>query len=167
MKVSISTVCTALITVCFLGCQSTPTPLTELEEEEIKNEVRQAFENTTVAVNAHDAVKIMESCWNDNDYLYAAQGTLTKGWERNNEISTAIHTDPKNKSFTLEYDETIIKVINRDAVLLVGRGYFHNILTEEGVNSVDIVITFLLEKIDDKWLITVGHESYPEALLLL
>ena len=65
------------------------------------------------------------------------------------------------------FHETIIKVINRDAVLLVGRGYFHNILTEEGVNSVDIVITFLLEKIDDKWVITVGHESYPEALLLL
>ena len=167
MKILINTIGTALITVCFLGCESTPTPLTELEKDEIKNEVRQAFDMTTVAVNEHDAARIMESCWNSENYLYVAQGTLTKGWERNNEISTTIHTDPNNQSFTIEYDDITIKVLKRDAVLLVGKGYFHNILTEEGIKSVDLVITFLIEKIDDKWVITIGHESYTDAILLL
>ncbi len=93
------------------SCQSIPTPLTELEKEQIKEEVKKAFETSTAAVNDHDAFKIMQSFWNDKNNLYAANGTLTKGWERNNEISTTIHSDPKNKAFTIDYDEIIIKVI--------------------------------------------------------
>ncbi len=51
--------------------------------------------------------------------------------------------------------------------MLVGKGYFHNILTENGIKSVDLVITFLMEKINDEWVITIGHESSSEAILVL
>ena len=166
MKTPTLPISTFIFALVLLGCQSTSTPLTEVEMQEIRNEVRQSFKRTTEAVNNHDAVKIMESCWNDENYLYAANGTLTKGWDKNNDISTTIHSDPKNQLFTIEYDEISIRVLKRDAVLLVGKGYFHNILTKDGTKSVDLIVTFLMEKVNGKWVITIGHESYPEAILI-
>ena len=155
-----------LLFVLFIGCQNTSTPLTEDEKEEIIKEVKKAFETSTSAVNEHDASRIAQFCWNDEDYLYAGNGTLIKGWERHNQICAEIHSTPKNQSFTIDYDEIIIKVLKRDAVMLVGKGYFHDILTEEGVKSDDLVITFLIEKINDKWVITIGHESSSEPILI-
>ena len=150
----------------FFGCQSPSSSLSEAEKEEIKKEVRSDFDATTFEVNAHDADMIMQACWNDKDYLYVANGVLIKGWEENLKDGTIIHSNPKNQSFSVSYDEITIKVLSREAVMLVGKGAFHNILTEEGIKSVDLVVTFLMEKMDDEWLITVGHESTTEAILI-
>ena len=166
MKIPISFICTLFIAASFWGCQSSPNPLSEQEKEVIEKEVRKAFDETTAAVNMHDADKIMQACWNDKDYFYAANGTLMNDWEANHEAATIIHSNPKNQTYTVDYDEIIVKVLNRDAVMLVGKGAFINILTEDGIKSVDLVVTFLMEKINNEWLITIGHESTGEAILI-
>ena len=155
-----------VLTLLFWGCESKSAQLSEAEKEEIKKEVINTSNATTLDVNAHDADKIMQACWNDKDYVYVANGVITKGWEENLKGSTIIHSNPKNQSYSVSFDEINIKVLSREAVMLVGKGAFHNILTEEGTKSVDLVVTFLMEKIDDEWLITVGHESTPEAILV-
>ena len=166
MKTVFSATCIILIALSFWSCQSSPAPLTESEKEEIKKEVRQAFDAITPSVNMHDADKILQACWNHEDYLYVADGVLVKGWEANLRDGTIIHSNPENQSFTVDYDEIIIKVLSRDAAMLVGRGAFHNILTADGKKSVNLAVTFLMEKIDNEWLITVGHESTQETILI-
>jgi hypothetical protein len=168
MKNSFSSICVfAIFAILFCGCQTAPAPLSESEKEKIIKEVRDAFDQTTLAVNNHDVDKIMEFCWNDRDYLYAADGALLKSWEANNKEASLIHSNPKNQAFTINYDEIIIKVLKRDAVMLVGKGSFNDVLTVDGPKSVSMAVTFLIEKIDDKWVITVGHESAAETLLIL
>ena len=90
---------------------------------------------------------------------------MTNGWDANYEICTSIHTNPKYQSYTVDYDEINIRVLNRDAVMLTGKGYFNNFPTEEGPKSIKLVVTFLMEKIDGNWVVTVGHESTQEDLL--
>jgi hypothetical protein len=148
------------------GCQNSPTPLSDAEKEDIKQEVKAAFEQTTAAVNIHDADKIMQACWNNEEYFYAANGTLMEGWKANHDAALSIHSNPKNQSFTLDYDAIIVKVLNQDAAMLVAKGAFNHILTEDGTESVDLVVTFLMEKIDNKWLITIGHESTGKSILI-
>ena len=168
MKTSLRSICVfAIFAIIFCGCQTAPAPLSESEKEEIIKEVRAAFDKTTLAVNTHDADQILDFCWNDNDYLYAADGTLDKGWDANYKAASSIHSNPNNQSFTIHYDEIIIKVLKRDAVMLVGKGAFNDILTEAGPKSVGMVVTFLIEKIDEKWVVTIGHESAAETLLIL
>jgi ketosteroid isomerase-like protein len=168
MKTSFSSICVfAIFAILFCGCQSAPAPLSESEKEEIIKEVRAAFDKSTLAVNNHDPDKIMEFDWNDGDYMYASDGTLTKGWEANFKIVSTIHLNQNNQSSTINYDEIIIKVLKPDAVMLVGKGLIENILTEDGPKSIGIVVTYLIEKLDDKWVVTIGHESSAEALIIL
>jgi hypothetical protein len=149
------------------GCNNRQSELSDSDIEATKAEVRDAFKRVTNEVNNHDAEKMMQYCWNSPDYLYVANGTLIKGWESNHKDANTIHSDPKNQSFTIDYDEILIKVLNREAVLLVGNGKFNNINTDEGNKSVNLVVTFLMEKIDNEWLITIGHESTYDKLLIL
>lgn len=165
MKKVFSTLSIILIALSFWGCQNSSAPLTESEEEAIKKEVREAFDAITPSVNMHDADKIMQACWKHEDYLYLANGSLVKGWEANLKEGTIIHSNPENQSFTVDYDEILITVLSRDAAMLVGNGAFHNIRTVDGIKSINLVVSFLMEKIDDEWLITIGHESTQESIL--
>ena len=156
-----------MLMLVVFGCSNNQTELTDSEKENIKAEVMDVFSNVTEEVNNHDYEKMMQYCWNDPNYIYVANGTLVKSWDSNYESASDIHSDPENQSFTVDYDEIIIKVLKRDAVLLVGNGSFHNINTDEGIKSVSLVVTFLMEKINNEWLITIGHESTYEKLLIL
>jgi uncharacterized protein (TIGR02246 family) len=147
------------------GCQKAPAPLSETETEEIKKEVKEVFSQATKAANDHDADSMLSHDWNSGDYLYVANGEVMKGWEPKLKVATSIHTNPIYQSYTVDYDEIVMKVIDRNAVMITGSGYFNNFPGDEGPRSIKFAVTFLYQKIDGKWLMTIGHESTTEKAL--
>jgi hypothetical protein len=148
----------------FFCCSQQTDDLTLNEKEAIENEIRNIMSQIVEAVRVHDVDKMFQYCLKNGTYIYAANGTISKSFDENYKIATTIHSDPKNQSFYVRYDELIIKVINRNSVMVVGDGYFYDFPAEAGTKSIKLVITFLFEKIDGSWLLTVGHESTHDIL---
>jgi uncharacterized protein (TIGR02246 family) len=153
--------------ISFWGCQNTTNELSESEKDSIIKEVRSEFDKEIAAANNHDADAMMQIHWNSPDYVYVGNGTITKGWESMLKVVNSIHSNPKYQSYTVDLDEVIIRVIDREAAMISAGGYFNNFPTEEGPRSITFVLTNLMQKIDGNWVITVGHESTQEDLFNL
>jgi uncharacterized protein (TIGR02246 family) len=152
------------VLVAISGCQDKVSYLTEAEIQEIRNDVKTVFEQSADAASRHDVEAITKFFWNNDEFLYAANGMLTNGWSNFKEVVKAVHSDPQNQDFRLEFENTYVKVINRDCALVTGAGKVIDFPTKEGPVNKNLTVTFLFEKIDDQWLITAGHESNPETL---
>jgi hypothetical protein len=150
--------------VSFWGCQNSANELSESEKDSIIMEVRSEFDKIITAANNHDADAMMQIHWNSQDYLYAGNGTITKGWESMLKVANSIHSNPKYQTYTVDLDEVIISVIEREAAMVTAVGYFNNFPTEEGPKSITFIETCLMQKIDGNWVVTVGHESTQEDL---
>lgn len=153
--------------ITFWGCQNTTNELSESEKDSITKEVRSEFDKAIAAANNHDADAMMQIHWNSEDYMYVGHGTITKGWESVLKGANSMHSNPKYQSFTVDLDEVIIRVINRETAMITAEGYFNNFPTEEGPRSIKLALTFLMQKIDGNWVVTLGHESTPEGLFNL
>ena len=150
--------------ISFWGCQNTTNELSDSEKDSITKEVRSEFDKAIAAANNHDADGIMQIQWNSPDYVYAGNGMITKGWESAHKAFSSVHSNPKYQSFTVDLDDVIIHVINREAAMVIAEGYFNNFPTNDGPKSIKLVFTALMERIDGKWVVTVGHESTPENM---
>jgi len=156
---------TFLLSLLFLwGCNNAPATLSDAEKEQIKSEVKQVFDQGIKAANEHNAAAMTENDWNSPDYIYVSNGTLIKGWKAKFETAHTIHSNPVYQSFTVNYNETIIHVISREAAMVTGNGYFRNFPAEQGPKDIKFTVTFLYEKINGKWVMTAGHESTHEQL---
>jgi uncharacterized protein (TIGR02246 family) len=153
--------------ISFWGCQNTTNELNESEKDSITKEVRSEFDKAIAAASNHDADAMMQIHWNSTDYMYVGHGAITKGWESMLKGANSIHSNPKYQSFTVDLDEVIIRVINREAAMVTAGGYFNNFPTEEGPRSIKLALTCLMQKIDGNWVVTNGHESTQEALFNL
>ena len=150
--------------IIFWGCQSNLTKLSESEKDSITKEVRNEFDKWIAAANNHDADAMMQINWNSEDYIYVGNGTITKEWESALKLFSSVHSNPKYQSFTVDLDDVIIHVIDREAAMVVAEGYFNNFPTEEGPRSIKLAFTGLMQKIGGNWVITVGHESTAENM---
>jgi len=139
--------------------QQTSLLMTIGEIEAIKKEVNHVFELSADAASKHDVEAFMKYIWNNEDFVYAANGVLIKGWLNFYEVANSVHSNPKNQGFRLKFEETYVKVINRDSALVTGKGKFIDFPTVEGPVNKNLTATFLFEKTDGKWLVTAGHES--------
>jgi len=153
--------------ISFWGCQNTKNELSESEKDSITKEVRSEFDKVIAAANNHDADAMMQIQWNSEDYMYVGNGTITKGWESMLKAFSSVHSNPKYQSFTVDLDEVIIRVIDREAAMITAGGYFNNFPTEEGPRSIKLALTLLMQKIDSNWVVTAGHESTQEDLFNL
>lgn len=151
--------------ISFWGCQNSTNELSEVEKDSITKEVRSVFDKAIAAGNRHDAEAMMELHWNSPDFVYVGNGTITKGWEPLLKVTNAIHSNPKYQSLTADLDEVIIRVIDREAAMITAGGYFNNFPTEKGPKSIQLSLTYLMQKIDGNWVVTVGHESTQGNLL--
>jgi len=150
--------------ISFLGCQNTTNELSESEKDSIKEEVREVFDESIKAANAHDAAGMLAHDWNSQDYLYASNGNLMKGWNAKSDAVQSIHTNPELQSYGVVLDEVILRVISRQVVIITCTGHFSNFPKEQGPQDIKFVLTCLYEKINGKWVMTVGHESTHEQL---
>ena len=165
MKPIMSKVFLLLISsIIIWGCQNNPTMLSDSDKESIIKEVRHEFDKLMAAANNHDADGIMQIMWNSPDYVYAGNGMITIGWEAALKAFSSVHSNPKYQSFSVDLDDVIIHVIDREAAMVVAEGYFNNFPTEEGPRSIKLAFTGLMQKIGGNWVITVGHESTAENM---
>jgi uncharacterized protein (TIGR02246 family) len=146
------------------GCNNKVEPLSESEIEVIKNEVKNTFEQSAIAASRHDVEAITKFFWNNDEFVYAANGMLTNGWSNFYEAVNSVHSDPKNQGFSIEFQDVNIKVITAGCALVTAAGNLTDFPTEDGPATKKLTVTFLFEKIDGQWLITAGHESNPETL---
>jgi len=142
----------------FIGCNNSK-ELTEAEKKSIIKEVTTVFEEGINAANKHDANAMMQVHWNSQDYMASIDGVLLKGWEPVFNVVSSVHSNPNYQSFTVDYDELIIKVISEDAALITSTGNILNVPSGEGLKSTKYVATILMEKKNGKWLKTNVHES--------
>ena len=150
--------------ISFWGCQNSSNELSESEKDSIIQEVRAEYDKFIAASSAHDAAVMMQSIRNSEDFLFASNGSRIKGYDEMHNVVNSIHSNPELQSYSVELNEVIIRVISHEAALLSIEGFLINFPTSEGPKSIKIVVTVLMEKIDSKWLITVGHESTREDL---
>jgi uncharacterized protein (TIGR02246 family) len=161
MKTEISKVYYLLMPFIFiLGCKSASTELSDIERNNIIKEVRSVVEEGVVAANKHDADAMMKVHWDSNDYLAVVNGTIIKGWETVHKLVTYVHSNPKNQSFTVSQKEVDIRVINNVTVMVVAEGEFIDVPTKDSTTTEKFALTMLMEKIDDKWVKTIVHESW-------
>jgi len=165
MKTSMSKIA-SLITflIIFMGCQDIQTELGESEKDSIIQEVRTEYDKFIAAASAHDAAVMMQSQWNSKDFLFASNGEMIKGFDAMHNVVNSIHSNPELQSYSVELNEIKIRVISREAAIISSEGFLNNFPTYEGLKSIKTVETVLMEKIDGKWVITVGHESTREDL---
>jgi ketosteroid isomerase-like protein len=153
-----------LFLLTFIGCKNATTPISDAEKEQIKKEVKEVIVLFVKAANAHDAAAMTANNWNSSEFLYVSNGDLAKGWENNTKIATQIHSDPKYQTFTVDFDEVLMHVISREAVMVTASGKFGNFPVGVEPHDIPLVCTYLFEKKDGNWLITNGHESTNEEL---
>ena len=163
-KKALSVVLIPLALIPFLGCQNATEKISDSEKELIIKEVRSEFDKVIAAANKHDADALLKQHWNSDEYMYVGHGNIARGWETVLKGFKSVHTNPKYQSFTLDMDQVMIRVIDREAVMVVADGYFNNFPTSEGPKSIKMALTGLWEKIDGQWLMTVGHESTQASL---
>jgi len=144
-----------------MGCNNYK-ELTEAEKKSIIEEVTTVFEEGINAAVKHDADAMMQVHWNSQDYMASIDGILIKGWEPVFNMVSSVHSNPRYQSFTVDYDELIIKVISKDAALITSTGNILNVPSSEGLKSTKYVATMLMEKKDGNWVKTNVHESTQE-----
>ena len=161
MKTELSKVFFLLMPLFIMyGCKSVSTELSELEKSSIIKEVRSVVEEGVVAANNHDPDAMMKAQWNSNDYIAVVNGTIIKGWETLHNVVTSVHSNPRNQSFTLDQQIIDVRVINSVTALVVAEGKLINVPTKDGTTTENFALTMLMEKIDGRWVKTVGHESW-------
>jgi uncharacterized protein (TIGR02246 family) len=146
--------------ISFLGCQNTTNELSESEKDSITKEVRSVVEEGVVAANNHDPDAMMKVHWNSNDYLAVVNGTIIKGWETVHNVVTSVHSNPKNRSFTVDQQVVDVRVINSVTALVVAEGKLIDVPTKDGTTTENFALTMLLEKMNGKWVKTITHESW-------
>jgi len=147
-----------------MGCQDIPTELGESEKNSIIQEVKAEYNKFIAAASTHDVAAMMHSQWNSEDFLFASDGKMIKGFDAMSNVFNSIHSNPELQSYSIELNEVMTRVISREAVMVISQGFLNNFPTNEGPKSIKFVETVLMEKVNDKWVITVGHESAQEDL---
>ena len=152
------------LVIALSGCKNKVEPLSESKTEAIINEVKNTFELSADAASNHDVEAIMKYFWNNEDFVYAGNGNLTKGWSNFHEAVSSVHSDPKNQGFRIEFQDVYIKVITSECALVTAAGNLKDFPTINGPATKKLTVTFMFEKINGQWVVTAGHESNPETL---
>ena len=150
-----------IIAVILLFSCSTPveTELTEEQKALIEQEIKNVFDASAKAASNHDFETMMKYLWNNENFVYAANGYLFKGWDAMYNVASTVHSKPENQKFHFNFDEVIIKVIDEKTALVNGVGQMVDIPVGDSTITTNLTVTFLMEKIDNDWLVTAGHES--------
>jgi uncharacterized protein (TIGR02246 family) len=142
------------------GCKNISNELSEVEKNNIKEEVRNILEKGIIAANKHDPDAMMKVHWKSDEYLAIYNGTSVKGWETCNEMVSYVHSNPRNQSFTIEQQVVDIRVLNNLTAFVIAKGKFINVPTRDSTITEEFAETMLVEKIDGTWKITAVHESW-------
>ena len=155
-----------IIAVILLFSCSAPieTELTEEQKALIEQEIKNVFDVSAKAASNHDFETMMKYLWNNENFVYASNGYLIKGWDAMYNVASTVHSNPENQKFYLNFDEVNVKVINDEAVMVNGVGQMVDIPVGDSTVSTNLTVTFLMEKIGDAWLITAGHESTTDKV---
>ena len=138
--------------------------MSDEQKASIKQEVQAVFDASAKDAGNHNVKTIMKYFWNNENLVYAANGNLIKGWDAMYNVASTVHSKPENQKFYLNFDEVIIKVIDEKTALVNGVGQIVDIPVGDVTTTTNLTVTFLMEKIDDDWLVTAGQESTSDKV---
>lgn len=149
----------SLFMILFIGCTSkAPIPLTVLEKETIKNEVKKEFYAMVEACNKVDVQAALKYYMDSPDFIgLGIDGMLvdfTTFKKMNEDFFNAA------KSVQFPSIKEVFKVLAADKVLLIWQYKAEAILkTNEKITFDKVGVTFLFEKIEGAWKIVYYQES--------
>jgi uncharacterized protein (TIGR02246 family) len=158
-RINLYRVLWAMLLPLVAGCGRVAPRISEAEKERISAEVFAAYERMEEAINRHDVDELYRHYWNDQDLIMAGNGAIHYGWSDMREVSRAIHADPDVQPLLWKAGQKDIRVIGRNAAVLTVAGMLIHTQKDEDAQPARLAATFLMEKIDGVWLVTVEHES--------
>ncbi|MFC2124734.1 nuclear transport factor 2 family protein [Bacteroidota bacterium] len=160
MKILISPILIIVISILALyGCQKSESVLTDIKKSEIEESVKNAFNDIIATVNDHDVNSMMEYYWNNENFAFVRNGIILQGWDDLYKIRSAAHSNPENQSFTMTVDQIKVNVYTTDMAMVSAIGTINNLPSEEGTISVSVAATYLMQKINNRWIVIHGHTS--------
>lgn len=150
--------------ICLLilsSCKRAPIPITESEKDSIICEIKDVFELLNKEMNDHNVDGIMRY-FDDEDFIYAADGYLNTNLDDFKAAVNRTHTNPALLPFSLNFNKIHVRVMERDLVMLDGLGIINTSAGTGQEQSFQIVMSLLMKNTDGKWKVISGHESIRE-----
>lgn len=124
-----------------------------LEQERI----RAVLDRQVEAWNRGDIPAFMRAYWNSPDLTFSAGGRVERGYEAALERYLARYPTPERMG-RLRFDELEIRLLGRDAALVLGR--WQLVRDPQPVGG---AFSLVLERIEDRWQIIHDHTSIDSA----
>lgn len=105
--------------VVLLAASITASSQTAAESRRIESDIRQVMNDQVAAWNRGDIDGFMRGYWNSDDLIFVSGDNVTRGWRPTLERYKRSY-DSRAKMGTLAFSDLEIKVLSRDAAVVLG-----------------------------------------------
>lgn len=140
---------------CFYSCQRQTIKLTDAEQNNIIEEIRQTTDSIFAAGNNRDHKQI-DIHFSDNA-TGAWNGSIIESWEKQKKQGHSYYAGLEKVSYTI--DTISIDVLSPDVAILVGKYKYSATDTAGKVSSSSPAWTYVFNKQEGKWKIVHFHVS--------
>ena len=108
-----------ILTVLLLTASITVSSQTPSERRRIESDIRQVMNDQVAAWNRGDIDGFMRGYWKSDDLIFVSGDNVTRGWRPTLERYKKSY-DSRAKMGTLAFSDLEIKVLSRDAAVVLG-----------------------------------------------
>ena len=148
-----------LILILLFSCQDFNSPLTDSEKNKIIQDIDQLSEELWDAWNSRDYAKYMDYYLNSDDYTFAANGYIVRGWDTFYD-TVNVHVAYYNRA-EVKTIKKYIDVIDRDFVIVHQLYSWDANLIQGGEEKMNCTYTTVYIRQNGEWKIWSTSESCP------
>lgn len=142
-----------VLAVLLLAASITVSSQTSSERHRIETDIRQIMNNQVAAWNRGDIDGFMRGYWNSDGLIFVSGDNVTRGWQPTLERYKKSY-DSRAKMGTLAFSDLEIKVLSRDAAVVLGSWA----LTRDKDNPHG-KFTLTFRRFREGWRIVIDHTS--------
>lgn len=139
--------------VVLLAASITASSQTAAESRRIESDIRQVMNDQVAAWNRGDIDGFMRGYWNSDDLIFVSGDNVTRGWRPTLERYKRSY-DSRAKMGTLAFSDLEIKVLSRDAAVVLGSWA---LARDKDNPHGKFTLTF--RRFREGWLIIIDHTS--------
>ena len=139
--------------VVLLAASITASSQTAAESRRIESDIRQVMNDQVAAWNRGDIDGFMRGYWNSDDLIFVSGDNVTRGWRPTLERYKRSY-DSRAKMGTLAFSDLEIKVLSRDAAVVLGSWAL-----ERDKDNPHGKFTLTFRRFREGWRIIIDHTS--------
>lgn len=155
----IRTLAALTVPALLLACQ--PAALTDAQRAAIENEIEQLYADQAAILNAVDTEGWLDRFEQSEDFTYAANGEVTRGFAAFAEETRAYFANFESGEFA--WGDRYIQVMASDIACVTSTWEWHATTTAGETEDTGGTWTVVLRKHEGVWKIAVAAESYPPS----